>query len=415
MSQLQHRWPLLLACTLSVSSGCRTPSLPAAAAPDATPMAAPALAVVSAPASPVSSVAPAVPPAAAPAPWWHTPYPASFDPSRLSKRLLPVRVQGNQFVTEAGAPLIFEGVSIADPDLLVREGHWQRGLFEAVASWGANIVRLPVHPAAFRGLGRDEYFKLLDQAVIWATELGLYLIVDWHSIGNLSSGLFQHPMYDTSQQETNEFWRSIAFRYQGVPTVALYELFNEPTTFNGKLGAISWEEWRNINEALIDIIYAHNKAAIPLVAGFDWAYDLAPVAKAPVRRSGVAYVSHPYPQKTARPFEKKWDQTFGFVAAKYPLITTEIGYMAPDARGAHIPVKDDGSYGPFVTDYLGKRGASWVAWCFDPDWAPPLIADWNYTPTAAGAHFRKVMLERRRAEGPVARATGGAVAAPLTH
>lgn len=400
MLNLRNRLLVAFLGQLSVTCGCRAPTLPAAAAPEAAaPLAAaPSAAGVSAKAPALTaSVAPSIaaPPAA---PWWHTPYPESFDPSRLSKQLLPVRVQGNQFVTGGGTPLIFQGVSIADPDLLVREGHWTRALFEAVAGWGANIVRLPVHPAAYRGLGHNEYLKLLDQAVIWATELDLYLIVDWHSIGNLSTGLFQHPMYDTSEQETNEFWRSVAFRYQGISTVALYELFNEPTTFNGKLGTESWEEWRSINEALIDIIYAHNKTAIPLVAGFDWAYDLAPIAKAPVRRNGVAYVSHPYPQKTSRPFEKKWDQSFGFAAAKYPLITTEIGYMAPDARGAHIPAEDDGSYGPFVTDYLAKRGASWVAWCFDPDWAPPLIADWNYTPTAAGAHFRKVMLGRQRAQ-----------------
>ena len=33
---------------------------------------------------------------------------------------------------------------------------------------------------------------LLDQAVDWANELGLYLILDWHSIGNLKEEKFQH-------------------------------------------------------------------------------------------------------------------------------------------------------------------------------------------------------------------------------
>lgn len=347
-----------------------------------------------APAAAVALSSAEAPQVHAAAPWWDTPYPERFDSSQLSKKLPAVRVQGNRFVDDTGAVVVFQGVSIADPDKLVRDGQWKRGLFEAISAWGANVVRLPIHPAAFRGIGPNEYFELLDQAAIWATELSLYVIVDWHSIGNLVTGLFQHPMYETTRQETYELWRSVAFRYRDVPAFALYELFNEPTVYNGTLGAASWEQWKAINEELIDIIRAHENTAIPLVAGFNWAYDLSPVAKSPIGRPSVAYVSHPYPQKVEPPFEEKWDKTFGFVASKYPLIATEIGYMPPDAPGAHVPVKNDGTYGPLITDYLARKGASWVAWCFHTDWAPPLIADWSYTPTAAGAHFRQVMLAR---------------------
>src|SRR5690606_5106433 len=66
--------------------------------------------------------------------------------------------------------------------------------------------------------------------------------------------------------------------------------------------------------------------------------------------------------------------------------------MPAEAPGAHVPVKDDGSYGKRITDYLDKKGASWTAWCFEPDWPPQLISDWNYTPTASGEHFKSVML-----------------------
>jgi aryl-phospho-beta-D-glucosidase BglC (GH1 family) len=33
--------------------------------------------------------------------------------------------------------------------------------------------------------GKEEYIKTLDQGVQWAGEQGLYVIIDWHSIGNL--------------------------------------------------------------------------------------------------------------------------------------------------------------------------------------------------------------------------------------
>lgn len=331
---------------------------------------------------------------------WGAPYPERFKAEALQKQLKVIRVDGNRFVDSGGATVIFQGVNISDPDKLERGGHYDRKLFEVIAAWGANVVRIPVHPAAWRARGKQAYFELLDRAVAWATELDLYLIIDWHSIGNLVTGLFQHPMYDTTQQETFEFWRSVAFRYKGVPTVAFYELFNEPTVYNGTLGTASWAEWKGLNEAMISIIMAHDTQPIPLVGGFNWAYELGPVAKQPVDRTGIAYVSHPYPQKTDAPFEKHWDEAFGFVAAKYPLFVTEIGYMRADAPGAHVPAQDAGPYGKRITDYLERKGASWTAWCFDPDWPPQLISDWQYTPTQAGAHFRDVMLARRAKATP---------------
>jgi len=326
--------------------------------------------------------------------WWDVPYPQPFDASRLGPPLERLRADGNRLVDPDGDTVILQGVNISDPDKLERGGHWHRRHFEVIREWGANVVRIPVHPVAWRGRGKDEYFELLDQAVVWATELGMYLIIDWHSIGNLATELFQHPMYQTSRAETYDFWRSIAFRYQGIPTVAFYELFNEPTVYNNNLGTLSWDEWKAINEQMITIIDSHDHEVIPLIAGFNWGYDLTSVARDPIDHDGVGYVSHPYPQKTTAPFEVHWDEAFGFVAGRYPLLATEIGYMAPDDPGAHVPVKDDGSYGPRITDYLAKKGASWTAWCFDPEWPPQLIRDWDYTPTEAGLHFRSVMQGR---------------------
>lgn len=323
--------------------------------------------------------------------WWNTPYPQPFDAASLSKSLDPVRVEANQFVDPQGRPVIFRGVAIADPDKLVRQNQWSKSLFEEIESWGANVIRVPVHPVAWRGRGRQEYLELLDDAVRWATDLGIYLMIDWHTIGNLETGLFQHPMYDTTKQETLEFWRTIAARYKGVPTVAFYEIFNEPTVFNGQLGTTDWSKWKTFNEEVIGVIYAHDANVIPLVAGFNWAYSLTPVAAAPIEAEGVGYVSHPYPQKVEAPWEDKWERDFGFVADEFPVFVTEFGFKPADLPGAHMPVIGDEEYGTAITDYFAKKGISWVAWCFDPDWGPQLISDWDYTPTRSGDFFKGVM------------------------
>jgi hypothetical protein len=100
--------------------------------------------------------------------------------------------------------------------------------------------------------------------------------------------------------------------------------------------------------------------------------------------------------KIKPPYEKNWDKAFGFLAKKYPIFATEIGYQLATDKGAHIPVIDDGSYGKHVTDYFAKRKISWVAWVFDPDWSPQMIKNWSYEPTMQGEHFRDIMLKENK-------------------
>lgn len=232
-------------------------------------------------------------------------------------KLSQVRVQGNKFITPDGKAVVFRGLNTSDPDKLEKTGHWEKEYFEEMKKWGATIVRFPVHPTAWRARGEEEYLKLLDTGIAWAGEFGMYVILDWHSIGNLKNEMYQSPNYETTRKETFEFWRTMADRYKGNPTVAFFELFNEPTVMGGKLGTCSWEEWKEMMEETITIIRAHGSEAIPLVAGFNWAYDLKEVAENPVDAEGIGYVSHPYPMKREKPWEDKWTADRGFMAEKY--------------------------------------------------------------------------------------------------
>lgn len=314
-------------------------------------------------------------------------------PAQTGTSLSQVAVKGNKFVTADGKTIVFRGLDASDPDKLSKSGHWDKEYFEAVKSWGANIIRFPVHPNAWRSRGKEDYIKLLDLGVQWANETGLYVIIDWHSIGNLRSGMFQNPIYETTQKETYEFWRTMSQHFKDNTTVACFELFNEPTVQGGQLGVLSWQDWKAMNEEMITIIRANGSKAIPLVAGFNWAYDLTPVATDPINAEGIAYVSHPYPMKRERPWEAKWTADWGFVADKYPLILTEIGFCGADEKGAHVPVISDESYGDAIISYTRERGISYTVWVFDPQWAPMLISDWDYTPTRQGRYFKKALQE----------------------
>jgi endoglucanase len=303
-----------------------------------------------------------------------------------------ITIEGNRFINESGETMIFHGVNIRDPHNLEEEGHWTKNHFEETKRWGADIVRLPIHPGAWRARGEEEYLKLIDQAVDWARELELYLILDWHSIGNLKDEMFQHKMYNTTLEETAAFWNTVSKRYASEPVVAMYELFNEPTVSGEQFGKMTWPQWKQINEKLIALIRKNHPESVILVAGFNWAYDLMPIKNDPVDAESIAYVSHPYPQKREAPWEEKWEKDWAFVAEKYPVILTEVGFATASEKGVHIPVEGDEVYGKALSSFTADKGISWVVWCFDPDWSPLMFTDWDYTPTRQGSFFKKVML-----------------------
>ena len=321
------------------------------------------------------------------------PKPFSDGPETFEFRsVLPrLSVRGNRFVDPTGQTVVLRGLALSDPHHLEAQQQWGRTYFERAKEWHANLVRLPVHPLWWREWGSEKYFRFIDQAVEWCTELGMYLIIDWHTIGNPQNGIPHKPIYHTSREETFYFWYLTASRYQQITTVAFLELFNEPTNFRGKMGALNWSGFKVYMEELIDMIQHIDPGVIPLVTGFDWAYDLSHVDSAPIEAEGIAYVVHPYPQKRTEPWEAEWQRDWGYVAERYPVIATEFGFMAAEERGAHIPVISDERYGEAIIRFFEEKGISWTVWVFDPDWTPNLLKDWSYRPSKQGKFFKEVL------------------------
>ncbi len=328
--------------------------------------------------------------------WWRDRGPGERPYTANSKQLPLISVRSNKFVDPDGNVVLFRGLCISDPDKLDMQGHWNRDYFAKIKDLGATLVRIPVHPVAWRERTPAQYFKLLDQAVGWCTELQMHVIIDWHSIGNLETGIFQDPMYETSKQETFNFWRTMARHYAGHNTVAFFELFNEPTTYRDQLGPVTWSDWKKTVETEITLIRGYNQQVIPLVAGFDWAYDLTPVHEAPIAAEGIGYTVHPYANKRSRPWEPKWEEDFGFVADKYPMVATEFGgFASPNASSTNTPLAGrfapSADYGPDIIKYLEGKGISWTVWCFDPEWSPSLLRNWDFQLNSSGEFAKAAM------------------------
>jgi endoglucanase len=316
-----------------------------------------------------------------------------------------VAVAGNKLVA-GGAEIVLRGVSALDPLAMNRYmGHWEDDYFAKMAAWGPKVVRVPVHPGEwgnrfYNGGGSCAFpqvyqqckdrMAVIEQAVSWAGDHGMYSIIDWHVIGSLVTGYFQGNVYRTDQAETEDFWRQIATRFKDDSRVAAYELLNEPVTDrNGwQVSEAQWIAQRDWYERLVDVIRAIDPTKPIVCNGLDWGYNLVWAGAHPVNRGGIVYGAHPYPVKAL-----PWETYFGYLAATSPVLATEFGFQN---NGSSVydesAYQGAGSYRAVLDAYLEGKGIGWMAWSFGPLWEPILTLDWNYTPSEQGQFYREKLL-----------------------
>lgn len=120
--------------------------------------------------------------------------------------------------------------------------------FENIKSLGCDIIRLPINLFYMTG-GEPDYvldtifLGFLDQAVSWAEESEIYLIIDNHSTDDVAS---RNP---NLQSVLVNVWAQMAEHYKNRSEYVLYEIMNEP---NG----ITTQVWGGIQQAAINTIRA---------------------------------------------------------------------------------------------------------------------------------------------------------------
>ena len=123
-------------------------------------------------------------------------------------------------------------------------------------SWGANAVRLAMYTAEYNGYctgdagNRKALKKLIHTGVEAASDLGMYVIIDWHI---LSDG---NP--NTYKKESLAFFKEMAKKYKAYKNV-IYEICNEPN------GGTDWGQIKSYAETVIKEIRKIDKNAVILV------------------------------------------------------------------------------------------------------------------------------------------------------
>lgn len=195
-----------------------------------------------------------------------------------------LRVQGRQIVDAQGRPVILRGVGLGgwmlqegymlgltgpgmqhairrrivdligeeDAEAFYRawlDNYVGKDDIDAIAAWGFNSVRLPMHyqlytlpvakePVRGRQTWLEDGFRRTDALISWAKANGLYVILDLHAAPggqgndlNISDrdpsapSLWDEP---ANRDKMVALWRRLALRYRDEPAVAGYDLINEP-------------------------------------------------------------------------------------------------------------------------------------------------------------------------------------------
>lgn len=188
-------------------------------------------------------------------------------------------------------------------------------------TWGVNTIRLAMYTAEYGGYctggSQTKLKKLIDQGVKYATDLGMYVIIDWHI---LSDG---NPL--TYKSKADSFFREIAKKYSGYGNV-MYEICNEP---NGSGG--SWKNIKSYANTIIKTIRSVNKNAVIIVGTPTWSQDVDKALADPITGyKNIAYSFHFYAATHGSGLRSKLEKA---VKKGLPVIVTEFGISEASGNG----------------------------------------------------------------------------------
>ena len=166
-----------------------------------------------------------------------------------------------------------------------RENYITEADIKRISELGYNSVRPALNSRLFITEGEnnvfvDEGFTLLDNLISWCKKYRLYVIIDMHGApgGQTGQNIDDSPndlpeLFSNSKNQDvlEKLWVKIADRYKDEPTVAAYDLLNEPLP--DMTGAS--EKYKHllvpVYERLIKAIRAVDHRHMFTIEGYNWA------------------------------------------------------------------------------------------------------------------------------------------------
>lgn len=188
-----------------------------------------------------------------------------------------LKVSGTRIVSESGKTVQLKGVSTHG--IAWFSQYVNKSCFQSFKKMGVNTIRLALYSDPGAGYSTSLYSKV-EEGVRYATELGMYVILDWH--------ILQDGNPKTHQKQALSFFTRFARKY-GRQKNILYEICNEPN------GNVTWNgDIRPYANKLIKRIRKYDKNSLVIVGTPTWSQDVDVVARDPLTQKNVVYALHFY-------------------------------------------------------------------------------------------------------------------------
>lgn len=250
----------------------------------------------------------------------------------------PLRVKGTRIVNASGKTVTLKGVSTHG--IAWYPQYVNKSCFQSFKKMGANTVRLAFYSDDAAGYSKSLY-KKVEEGIQAATDLGMYVVIDWHI---LSDG---NPK--TNQKKAKDFFTHFSKKYAGQTNI-LYEICNEPN------GNVTWEkDIKPYASKMISLIRKYDKKAIIIVGTPTWSQDVDIVAQNPIKnQKNIMYALHFYAAT-----HKDWirDKLKKANQSGLPILVTEFSICDASGNGA-LDTKEAGKWMKLLKKYKIGR----IAW-----------------------------------------------------
>lgn len=191
-------------------------------------------------------------------------------------------VKGTDIVDKNGDPYQLKGVSTHGlqwfPEYVNKDS------FQSFRDdFCANVIRLAMYTAEggyCEGGDQAALKQTVNDGVSYATDLGMYVIIDWHILHDTN------PL--DHEDEAIAFFDEMSAKYADYDNV-LFEICNEPN------GSTSWSDVKSYAEDVIPVIRKNAKDAIIIVGTPTWSQDVDLAAKDPITgQENICYTCHFY-------------------------------------------------------------------------------------------------------------------------
>ena len=187
--------------------------------------------------------------------------------------------------------------------------------------WNTNCIRLAMYTAEYGGYcaggDKEQLKQLVRDGVSYATELGMYVIVDWHILSDCDP--------NQNKDEAIAFFREMVEAFADNDNV-LYEICNEPN------GGTSWDSIKSYAEEVIPVIRAQKPDAVILVGTPTWSQEIDKAAASPLDDSNVMYTLHFYAGTHKDDLRNRLET---YVQNGLPVFVSEFGMCDASGNGAN--------------------------------------------------------------------------------